>query len=101
MLYIIPVQAQFFNGNHINSWCSQPAGSNLKEGVSAYLSGVMDGAVYSRNPDLRICMPEGVSIQQARDVFCKYLSDHPESRHRTAAHLVLESIKTAWPCSRP
>lgn len=100
VLSSLPARAQFFNGNHLQSWCAQPSGSNLKEGVSAYMSGVMDGTVYSKNIEHRICMPEGVSIQQAQDVFCKYLSDHPESRHRTAAHLVLESIKAAWPCSR-
>ncbi|MGW5960198.1 Rap1a/Tai family immunity protein [Methylorubrum thiocyanatum] len=96
----MPVRAQFFNGNHLHSWCAQPSGSIFKEAVSSYMSGLMDGTVYSKNPDLKICMPESVSIQQARDVFCKYLSDHPEDRHRTAAHLVFASIRAAWPCSR-
>jgi hypothetical protein len=46
----------------------------------------------------RACLPEVSVAGQARDVAVRYLTDHPESRHYTAASLVAEALEEAFPC---
>ncbi|MGC5781758.1 Rap1a/Tai family immunity protein [Methylobacterium sp. NFXW15] len=94
----LPSQAQFANGNKIYEWCQQPKGSLLREAVSAYLSGSLDTLVMSKNQQYEICIPEGVTIPQTRDVFCNYLDRHPEIRQRTAPVVLYQAISEAWPC---
>ena len=62
--------------------------------------GAMDGhefaAGYS-DSDL-YCLPEGVTVEQAKDVVCKYLDSHPENRNLSGGSLVAISLKAVWPC---
>jgi hypothetical protein len=44
------------------------------------------------------CPPDHVTVQQATDVFCKYLRDAPEQRSTTAAILFGEAMAKVWPC---
>jgi hypothetical protein len=45
-----------------------------------------------------ICLPDGADLYQARDIFCKYLGEHPETRHLSGAVLVVDALEQAWPC---
>jgi hypothetical protein len=42
--------------------------------------------------------PSGLTKGQVTDVLLKYLKDHPESRHKSAASLALEAYSTAFGC---
>lgn len=44
------------------------------------------------------CLPDEMTIGQAGDVFCKYLTDKPADRHLSGAHLVKFAVEAAWPC---
>jgi len=44
------------------------------------------------------CTPEGATLDQAADIFCKYLQDTPAERQETAARLLARALKAAWPC---
>ena len=46
------------------------------------------------------CPPDHVMVQQAADVFCKYLREAPEKRSTTAAILFGEAMTKAWPCNK-
>ncbi|WP_369333055.1 Rap1a/Tai family immunity protein [Mesorhizobium carmichaelinearum] len=42
-------------------------------------------------PKKFICIPDGVVAQQATDIACKYLEDHPETRQSPAPILVYQA----------
>lgn len=44
------------------------------------------------------CPPEGATLQQAADIFAKYLTQNPAIRHRDAFRLARRSLIDAWPC---
>jgi hypothetical protein len=45
------------------------------------------------------CPPGHVTIQQATDLFCRYLRDSPEERHLNGAFLFSRAVTKAWPCT--
>ncbi len=45
------------------------------------------------------CIQNGVTYQQSRDIYLKYLKDHPELRHKTAQSLYLDALKLSFPCT--
>jgi hypothetical protein len=47
-----------------------------------------------------VCVPEGSTLLQARDVACKYFGDNPAKRHYNTASSVGVAITQAWPCKR-
>jgi hypothetical protein len=46
------------------------------------------------------CQPKGATRGQVGDVVSKFLSDHPEQRHLSAAGLVTSAIARAFPCAK-
>jgi Rap1a immunity proteins len=44
------------------------------------------------------CVPEGATVHQAADLYCKYLGDNPAQRQLTAAGLLSLALKAGWPC---
>jgi hypothetical protein len=48
----------------------------------------------------RFCPAREVSIQQATNVFLKYLNANPERTHYSAVSLAVEAFQQAWPCPR-
>jgi hypothetical protein len=47
------------------------------------------------------CTPDHATVQQAADVFCKYLRDSPERRHSTGAILFGEAMANAGRANSP
>ena len=45
------------------------------------------------------CTPEGATINQTTDIFCKYLRETPAERQKEAAHLLVNALKAVWPCN--
>jgi 2-methylcitrate dehydratase PrpD len=68
-----------------------------------YIMGVtdvdgMDGAAFPERR--RTCVPEDVTNGQLLDILVKYLKNHPEERHYSAAVLAIKAITKAFPCKR-
>ena len=90
----------FMTGNELYTRCQ----STLRENIdicSAYIGGVVDGQnVITSTLSINgvFCEPEGVTVQQLMDVVARWLRQHPEKRHYTAASLTLEALDDAFPC---
>jgi len=106
-------RAGFYTGNDLYPICETNG-----QLVFGYVAGVVDKQIYDvmvvnkldNSPPgdpvafarkyrvgADICYPEGMVLQQPRDVFCKYLADHPESRQKDAEILVQTGVSEAWP----
>lgn len=44
------------------------------------------------------CLPENVSKSQVKDVYVKYLQQHPEKRQLDGAILAITALLSAFPC---
>lgn len=68
-----------------------------------YIDGVLDTLVLSKGfwsaSDV-ICVPEGVTSDQAVRVFVKYADEHPEKLHLNAPDIILDSLEKAFPCHK-
>jgi hypothetical protein len=49
-------------------------------------------------PHSRFCMPDAVTIDQARKVVIKYIDERPEQLHKLFMVLAIEALRKAWPC---
>jgi hypothetical protein len=92
--------------HYCDDFITRTATVNESAGIcQGFVEGAIDtyniGAVGQsiKNPPL-LCIPETVNLDQAIRVVRKYLEDHPEKLHLPAAKLVIEAIKTAWPCQK-
>ncbi|MFL5007489.1 MAG: Rap1a/Tai family immunity protein [Microvirga sp.] len=104
---LIPLQAGaagpdsfFVSGNELHSMCSEAASTN--RGVAdrtvglGYVAGVFD--YYKMIGGKTVCLPEHATAGQVRDVVCRYVREHPEERHETAAWSVRTALEEAFPC---
>jgi|APLak6261658528_1056013.scaffolds.fasta_scaffold59966_1 hypothetical protein len=64
----------------------------LEEVFFGYVEGVLDARFRE------VCVPKGVTRQQAIDVVRKYLMDNPATLNQPADDLVVRAVKLAWPC---
>jgi hypothetical protein len=60
-------------------------------------SGTVNAVVFLKDD---ICMPEGVSREQATRVVVRYFVGHPELLHLEAVSLVHAALRETWPCQR-
>lgn len=65
---------------------------------NGYCLGYVVAAVDAWDADIGICLPDGVTKGQIKDVVIKYLVDHPDRRHYVAASNVNAALWTAFPC---
>jgi hypothetical protein len=59
---------------------------------------VNDLDVFMRSAGNRVCLPERVTLGQARDVLCKFLKDEPASRQKLGPQLIRQAFESAFPC---
>jgi hypothetical protein len=88
-------------GNGLLRTCSDTTSSFDKGICGGYIVGVIDGMKHlSPEKDKGLfCIPATVSNKQKTDIVFKYLSDHPESRHKNASLLIAFSMMEAFPCT--
>lgn len=69
-----------------------------------YTVGLLDGApdafLKDGNADRSFCLPENVTVSQAKDVIVRFLEQNPETRHQDAALLAFNALIRAFPCPR-
>lgn len=64
--------------------------------IYGYVASVVDSSfVYGAQ---KFCIPDGVTLGQVKDVFCRYLVDNPKHRHWVGAAIANNAISTTWPC---
>ena len=86
-------------GNEIHNDCTNIDREIL---ASAYFSGVKLRIENPESPHYqRICFPKNVAETQLKDIVCKSIKDHPETRHEDADNLAIASWYIAFPCPKP
>jgi Rap1a immunity proteins len=80
----------FDTGNTLYTQCT----GTIQAYCLGYVAGVMDAIA---NYDL-ICVPPHVNLEQVQDIVVKYLHEHPESRHYSAASETTLALQQAFPC---
>ena len=88
---------QYVSPARLHEWCQQEPARAFY-----YVAGVMDALMMSADrSNLRVCLPaRSTTLEQARDVVCKYLSDNPAKRHFNLASSVWVAQSEAWPCTK-
>lgn len=91
-------QAQFFPAQKLKDTClkGQRDKSNYvaEWACSGFIIGVSDSAFVRKV----VCLPNGATIGQVVDIVKKYLNDHPEDGHYSAASVVENALRANWPC---
>uniref|UniRef100_E6VLM9 Rap1a immunity protein domain-containing protein n=1 Tax=Rhodopseudomonas palustris (strain DX-1) TaxID=652103 RepID=E6VLM9_RHOPX len=109
--------------------CAEQDGNRFKEGCEVsrpFISGFVLGTVSKSVADMNIvlnrldggdasskinvaevaaelspyCIPLNATLGQMTDVFCKYLEDNPALRHRSAGGLLIDAMRSTWPCNK-
>jgi Rap1a immunity proteins len=86
----------FLTGNCIFQKCDNAANSSESSFCAGYVAGITDALQRSRT----VCLPKHVTVRQARDIIIKYLRNHPEERHYSAASEIALALKQAFPCDQ-
>ena len=91
------VHANFFNGNTFKSICDRKSDANATSQCLGYVQAIGDAMASPNGLDgLRACFPSGMTGEQAVDVVRKWITDHPETRHTNAAHIVAQALSAAF-----
>ena len=72
---------------------------------SGFVDGFMSAASVAqtiKRKAMPFCQPkEGISIDQARRIFLKYIATHPEDLNWTAQTILAVELREVFPCDRP
>ncbi len=69
--------------------------------VDGFMSAASVAQVTNRKA-MPFCQPkEGISVDQARRIFLKYIAGHPEDLHWTAQTILAVALSEVFPCDRP
>ena len=97
----MPASAEDLNSaNYFMSGCkgfldaSTPTVNAVNQGLCA---GFIAGIGYAA---ASVCVPQGVTNNQAVAVVIKYIEARPERMHELFGDLALEALEDAWPCKR-
>jgi hypothetical protein len=96
------------SGNYWKALCDQP---QYDYACAYYINGLVDGlmmgvtetSLVSRGTASKVygyCPPATVSVGDMKQVFRKYLDEHPKERQYRGASLAVEAWRRAWPCPK-
>jgi len=87
------------DGNKLHQWLleeEKPNGSSLEIGLSyGYVNGVLD-----MGNGILFCIAEGVTMGQLIAIVTKHLKDNPEKWNQPAQFIVINAMKSAFPCKK-
>jgi hypothetical protein len=91
--------ASFMTGNELKVFCRDEGayGRGICSGFASAVSGVVATEHFA---GWRACFPDGVTRGQVSDIMVKFLDDHPEKLHLTAASLTAHAFAEAFPCPK-
>jgi len=91
----------FYTSGQLLSVCESENHGDLLA-CNHYLSGIVDAheqlSDWGRLSHNYICFPGGIDTIQIRKVYIKHANEHPEDLHFTAASIVLNAFRIAFPC---
>jgi hypothetical protein len=100
----------FYVGNEMMERCDRTNTGELKTNIPrynaciAFLGGVIDATatwqVWGKITSKALCVPKGVTGEEAREVFLAFMQRYPEKWHQGAASLALNAFEIAWPCKK-
>jgi len=105
LLLFVPTMSIAYDG----SFRERFDGNELKEFMdykdsTRFQSGFAQGFVMGLSIGLSgigyFCPPPGSIQGQGYDVVKKYLEDHPENRHESAAVLAMDALRQSFPCEK-
>ena len=106
---VLPIEGEaqntsaFTSGNEVYSACTSPSSQIVAvKTCLTYVAGVLDAITMMQDEHMArrtVCSAMGVSIDQVKDVSVRWLANHPEARHHSAASLLLAAFQEAWPCT--
>ena len=102
-LACLPASAQearaLYSGNDLWSRCSGKGDLNIGL-CGGFVVGITDAMMGSGGgiSGRRACIPLSVLVEQITDVVKRYLEQHPEQRHYSAASLVAQALSETFPC---
>lgn len=89
-----------FTGNELYSgmqdWRSKPSIDLINAATKV---GFVHGVADATN-GLYFCPPSGVTIGQTIDIVFLYLQNQPEKRNQPASDLVINALKSVYPCRK-
>ncbi|WP_436637127.1 Rap1a/Tai family immunity protein [Microbaculum sp. FT89] len=95
------VIAIFISNNHVYGG-SYTSGNELHQHClkgDGYVNGFLDGFIETFTQyNKSICPPRNSNLGQAVDIYCLYLSKHPEIRHRSSGELAYWALSESWSC---
>ena len=93
---VSPVAAWWRMGNQLQDECQRPAPAF----AMGYIFGLLDGLELGEQfgAKRRVCLPDGVTGGQLKDVVCRYVDANPDQRRVPASYLAETALEEAWPC---
>jgi hypothetical protein len=86
-------QAEFWEGNKLYRYLSEPAGFNNGAALGFVIG------VHDLGEGVLHCSPSNITAGQAKDVVIMYLNEFPSLRHNAAHTLVTRAFQRVWPCA--
>lgn len=104
-MFAFTLPAYALSGNKLYELCESNSPTS-QQSCDFYIWGNIEGLMYmnrlsssvSKDIDIAICLPNGVTPQQLMDVGKKYLKDHPEKRNESASHSIFFALSEAFGC---
>ncbi|MBR0851660.1 hypothetical protein JQ543_28235 [Bradyrhizobium diazoefficiens] len=87
---------RYVSADTLLQWCRREPAKALY-----YVAGALDALMLATNDVTRnrlVCIPAAATLEQARDVVCRYLGANPAKRQYNTATLVWTAQSQAWPC---
>jgi len=85
---------RYVSADTLHEWCQQQPAKAM-----FYVAGVLDALMLNAS-NAPMCIPKESTLEQARDVMCKYLRDNPAKRHYNTASSLWLAQSQAWPCKK-
>ncbi|WP_413479705.1 Rap1a/Tai family immunity protein [Vibrio hibernica] len=107
MKYCVCILALVFSFSALAGWTDGHSLLKALEGQEnddiGYRSGYFDGyvaGVSDLSVDILWCPPQNVNQGQISKIVANYLKAHPESLHKNADLLVVDALKSPFPCKK-
>ena len=91
-------KARFYSGSDLYGWCTTKSQYAI---CYRYLEQVIDtneALEAGSATENRVCIPDGVGVEQLRQIVVGKLTDDVDDRQRPAAGLVWRSLLDVWRC---
>lgn len=93
-------RAGFYSGNDLYGWCTIKSQYAVCYHYLEEVIGTNEALQEGSALENRVCIPDGVGVEQLRQIVVKKLTAYVDVRQRPAAGLVWLALLDVWPCPR-